>query len=163
MKLRRYRVGEEVAIWEAFFQATHVSNARDYHPELIDRWAPQDKDMKEWAERLVEKNPFVAIIGEQIVGMAEIEPTGYIDYFYVHPEFQGQGVGTALMATIETEATGAGANRLFADVSVTAKPFFESRGFFVTEARSKTINDHPAPNFVMEKTLTIERDSPASA
>ena len=163
MELRHYKVGEEAAIWEAVFQATHVSNARDYHPELIERWAPQDKDMEQWAERLAEKNPYVAIIAEQIVGMAEIEPTGYIDYFYVHPEFQGQGVGTALMATIETEASRARADRLFANVSVTAKPFFEARGFLVIEACSKTINGHPAPNFVMEKNLTIERDSPASA
>ena len=118
--------------------------------------------MEQWAERLAEKNPFVAIIRKQIVGMAEIDPTGYLGYFYVHPEFQGQGVGTALMATIEIEATRAGADRLFADVSITAKPFFESRGFFVTEARSKTINGHPAPNFAMEKNLACDPAAPDS-
>jgi putative acetyltransferase len=149
MQLRRYKVGEEAAIWDVVFQATRVSNARDYHPELIDRWAPHDKDMEQWAERLADTNPFVAIIGEQIVGMAELDPSGYIDYFYVHPKFQGKGVGTALMAAIEIEASQTGASRLSADVSVTAKPFFESRGFFVVEARSNIVIGHPAPQFAM--------------
>lgn len=153
MKLRRYELGEEAAIWDVVFQATRVSNARNYHPELIDRWAPRDKDMDQWAERLAEKNPLVAIIGEQIVGMAEIDASGHIDYFYVHPEFQGAGVGTALLAAIESEAKRSGADQLSADVSVTAKPFFESRGFVVTEARSNIILGHPAPQFAMAKGL----------
>ena len=47
--------------------------------------------------RLERSNPFVAIVGEQIVGMSEILSDGFIDYFYVHPDFQGQGIGGALI------------------------------------------------------------------
>ena len=140
-------------IWDVCYHATRESIARDYHPDLIARWAPDSKDMSEWSERLSEKNPFVAIVGEKIAGMAEIESSGFIDYFYVHPRFQGRGVGKALMTMIFEEAEAQGVDRLFADVSITARFFFESQGFEITESRSNVILGHPAPNFAMSKNL----------
>lgn len=154
MEIRRYKPGEECAIWDVYFTATHESNAKDYNPNLIERWAPHDQDMGQWAERLAGKNPFVAIVGGEILGMAEVEPDGFIDYFYVHPRWQGKGIGKALLATLESEAARLGVKTLSADVSITAKGFFESRGFCVIEAKENIILGHPAPNFRMEKELT---------
>jgi putative acetyltransferase len=129
MEIRRYNPGEECAIWEVYFQATRESIARDYHPELIDRWAPRDQNMGRWTDRLAQKNPFVAIVEGEIVGMAELETDGFIDYFYVHPRWQGGGIGKALLAPLESEAAKSGINMLSANVSITAKTFFLSRGF----------------------------------
>jgi putative acetyltransferase len=157
MEIRRYQEGEENAIWNIVFCATRESIARDYHPDLINRWAPHDKDMDEWANRIAEQNPFVAIVDGLPVGMAELEDTGFIDYFYVHPEFQGVGVGKALLAAIEDESARLGVSRIYADVSVTAKSFFSSRGFIVVESRSNTILGHSAPNFAMSKQINREQ------
>lgn len=160
MTIRRYLPGEEEAIWQVYFRATHESNARDYHPDLLNRWAPADMDMREWASRLRAKNPFVALLDNQIVGMAELDDTGFIDYFYVHPDFQGQGVGSTLLTTIESEARAMNLDALVADVSITAKDFFESRGFEVVEARTHVIIGHPAPNFGMMKRLDVPTSAP---
>lgn len=154
--IRRYRAGEEPAVWDVFFCATRESNARDYHPDLIERWAPRDRDMAEWAERLRRTNPFVAVIGDAIVGMAEIDGDGAIDYFYVHPKFQSLGVGKALLVALEVEATSHGVSRITLDASVTAHPFFLAQGFQVTEARPSLVIGHPAPNFAMLKVLGSE-------
>ena len=156
MEIRRYKPGEEEAIWQIFFDATHISNARDYHPDLIERWAPKHRDMVDWSERLKETNPFVAVEDGKTVGMAEIEENGFINYFYVHPESQGKGIGKALMTQVEEQAIEYGIKRIFADVSITAKTFFQSRGFEITEERSNVIIGHPAPNFRMEKILPIQ-------
>lgn len=153
MIIRRYQAGEEPAIWNVYFHATHESNARDYHPDLLRRWAPPDQDMDQWRERVAAKNPFVAVIDGMVVGMAELEADGFIDYFYVLPDFQGRGIGSKLLAAIETEAARTGISRLSADVSITAKDFFAFHGFHVTEARSNVIIGHPAPNFAMFKAL----------
>jgi putative acetyltransferase len=160
VEIRRYKHGEEAAVWAVYFAATRESIARDYHADLIDRWAPQDQDMSQWAARLAEKKPFVATVDEGIVGMAEIEPDGFIDYFYVHPKWQGKGIGKALLATLEREAVKAGTRVIFADVSVTAKSFFLSRGFSISEAKSNVILGHPAPNFRMQKSLSSEPHLP---
>jgi N-acetylglutamate synthase-like GNAT family acetyltransferase len=163
MKIRRYQKGEEEAIWDVYFRATHETNSRDYHPDLLHRWAPENKDMDEWRERLAEKKPLIAIIETKIAGMAELEESGFINYFYVHPGFQNRGIGSALLTKIESEAIGLGLSNLFADVSITAKSFFEKRGFSVTEARSNVILGHSAPNFSMSKELKNEPDRPANA
>ena len=154
MIIRRYQPGEEPALWEVYFRATHETNARDYHPDLLNRWAPPDQDMDEWRERLAGKNPFVAILDETIAGMAELEADGFVDYFYVHPAFQRRGVGSRLMEGLMEEARRMTLNALKADVSLTAKAFFEAMGFTVTEVRDNIILGHPAPNFTMRKELS---------
>ena len=111
-----------------------------------------------WAERLKEKNPMVALVDGRIVGMAEVDAAGEIDYFYVHPDFQSRGIGKALLAALKGEALRAGCRRLSADVSITAKGFFEASGFRVSEARENVILGHPAPNFAMSKELRCEED-----
>ena len=162
MEIRRYKRGEEAAIWTVYFAATHESNARDYHAELIERWASHDQDMGQWNARLEQKNPFVAVADGEIVGMAEIDRDGFIDYFYVHPRWQGRGIGTALLGTLEAEAGAMEIRQIFADVSVTAKAFFLSRGFCVTEAKSNVILGHLAPNFRMQKRLSSEPNAAAN-
>lgn len=151
MIIRRYQPGEEPAIWNVYFRATHESNVRDYHADLLRRWAPPDQDMEQWASRVFDKNPFVAEVEGQIVGMAEIDDQGGIDYFYVLPEFQGQGIGLSLLKALESDARNNEVRALTADVSLTAKSFFESQGFQVVEARMNVILGHPAPNFAMRK------------
>lgn len=153
MTIRRYLAGEEAPIWRVYFRATHETNAADYHPELLNRWAPADMDMTEWASRLREKNPFVALLDDQIVGFAELDATGYVDYFYVAPERQRQGVGKALMTTLVSEASTLGVPAMTADVSLTAKDFFLAQGFEVVESRMNLILGHPAPNFFMIRRL----------
>ena len=69
MEIRRYKLGEEGAIWRVYFDATHESIARDYHPDPIERWAPHNQDMKTWGERLARKNPFVAIMDADLLGL----------------------------------------------------------------------------------------------
>jgi len=162
MVIRRYNYGEEGAVWKVYFAATRESIARDYHADLVNRWAPHDQDMSQWADRLAQKNPFVAVVDEEIVGMAEIEPDGFIDYLYVHPRRQNRGIGKALLATLESEAAKLGLNVITADVSITAKAFFLSRGFRITEAKSNIILGHAAPNFRMQKTLSSEPDGQAN-
>ena len=86
-----------------------------------------------------------------IVGFAEFEPNGHIDCFYVHHEFQGKGVGSALMATIEANAATNKIHRIYSEVSITAKPFFESKGFQVVKQQKVNIRGCELTNFVMEK------------
>jgi len=116
------------------------------------RYAPAD--MPQWTERIRAKNPFVAEHGGQILGFAELEPDGHIDYFYCHHAHQRQGVGRMLYAAIEAEATRLQIPCLHAAVSTNAKAFFLRMGFEVVKEQRNIVCGVVAPNSIMRKLLT---------
>jgi hypothetical protein len=71
-------------------------------------------------------------------------------------------VGKALLAKLEAEAAELGVRGISAEVSITAKEFFLSRGFRIIEAKSNVILGHPAPNFRMQKAVNSEPDGAAN-
>ncbi|WP_369825877.1 hypothetical protein [Achromobacter sp. HZ34] len=40
MRIRRFRLGDEPALFQVFHSAIHLIAARDYTPEQIEAWAP---------------------------------------------------------------------------------------------------------------------------
>ncbi|MBU1110708.1 GNAT family N-acetyltransferase [Patescibacteria group bacterium] len=153
MQVRRYKPGEEEELWQLYHDTTHIINGEVYSKEQVERWAPHDKNMDEWKERIKKKNPFVAVEDSKIVGFAELEADGHIDYFYAHHQWQGKGVGSMLYSAIEKEAISQKIPHLYADVSVLAKEFFLKQGFKVLVEQNNIICGAPAPNFKMEKKL----------
>ena len=153
VEIRRYEPGEEAELWALYYNTVHRIVARQYTLEHVNRWAPSDIDQDAWIARLARSNPFVAVVDNRIVGFAELETNGHIDYFYCHHEWQSKGVGTALMQTIETHGKSLGISRLFAEVSSTAIHFFSAKGFAVIEERDNIVCDAPAKQYIMEKHL----------
>ena len=97
---------------------------------------------------------FIVTQGSVISGFANLEQSGLIDMFYVHADRQRLGVGRLLYRRIEGAARNMGLPRLTADVSITARPFFESMGFTVITPQTITLDSVELSNFVMEKPLT---------
>ena len=144
-------------MWQLYYDTTHIIIGEFYTKEQVQRWAPDDKNMDEWKERVREKNPFVAVEDGNIIGFAELESDGQINYFYVHHKWQGKGVGSALYNSIEGEATRQGIPFLYADVSKPAKGFFLRQGFEIVEEKNNIVCGAPAPNFTMKKRLPGDR------
>src|SRR5436190_16410909 len=97
MLIRRFREGDERALWEVFFSAIHETASEDYTPEQIDAWAPRNFDSIKWANRMLGIQPFVAELDGNIVGYADVQASGYIDHFFVSPTVARRGIGSLLM------------------------------------------------------------------
>lgn len=151
VQVRCYQDGDAKHIASIFYNTVHTVNAKDYTKEQLNAWAPYYDNYAAWQEKYAKLNPFVATIDGTIVGFAEFEPNGHIDCFYVHHEFQGAGVGTALMREIEMEAREKLLPRIYAEVSITARAFFASKGFQVIKQQTVGIRDTELTNFLMEK------------
>ena len=66
---------------------------------------------------------------------------------FVHKDFQGKGIATILLNEIERYATATGIIRITSEVSLTARPFFEQRGYIVTEEQKRRANQLSLTNF----------------
>ena len=87
------------------------------------------------------------------MGFADLQADGYIDQFFVSGFLGRQGIGRKLMEHIEAEARLRGIESLYSHVSLTAEPFFASRGFFVEERRQPVLRGVAFNNALMRKTL----------
>lgn len=127
--------------------------AKDYTPAQILAWAPDTLDMEMFAVRLASRPTFVAEIDGAVAGFTDTEADGHIDLFFVHPDHQRRGVGTALLDFLEARAKDNGLDRMYAEVSITARPLFEAHGFSVLAAQEVSLRGQTLRNYRMEKRL----------
>lgn len=153
MEIRRFKNGDEAALFQVFFTAIHRVASHDYSAEQIQAWAPADLDFDAWASRVRRNQPFVVELGDEIAGFADLQPQGYIDQFFVSGTRPRQGVGNALMRRLHLEAHAVGLSELSADVSRTAEPFFARHQFQVVERRYPVRGGVMIPNAFMKKRL----------
>lgn len=153
MQIRPYQAGEERELWQLFYHTIHAVNARDYTPEQLAAWAPSEIDHDQWRVRIAGMNPLVCVAEETIVGYASLLVSGHVDHFYVHHAWQRRGVGARLYQTLEATAFERRLKELTSDVSITARPFFESRGFRVIRPQEVVRDGVMLRNFKMAKTL----------
>lgn len=157
MQIRAFQQGDEPALWGVFFSAIHQTAAAHYSAAQLDAWAPASPDPHAWEQRMRGICPYVAVVQEAIVGYADLQQDGYIDHFFVSPTIARQGVGSALMQHLLSQARAQGIAALYSDVSITARPFFERWGFQVERAQLVPIRGETLQNFRMRKDLLHER------
>jgi len=150
--IRRYRSADLDAVIEIYQRAIREVASKDYSPAQVEAWAQVDRDG--FATRRLSRPTWVAVLGEERLGFTDLEPDGHLDMMFVHPAHQGIGVATLLCATVEAAATEQGIGRLFAEASLTARPFFERRGFSVIAAQQVEKRGQVLRNFRMEKSIS---------
>ena len=89
----------------------------------------------------------------RIAGFARVEPDGYVDLMFVHPDIQGQGVAAMLFNRIVIWAKAQKVKTLFTESTVSGRGFFESRGFRVVREQHLGRNNMSLLNFVMERAV----------
>ena len=115
--------------------------------EQLNAWATGHVDLEAWNKSLLEHYSIVAVDNGIIVGFGDIDQTGYLDRLYVHADYQGRGIATAICNKLEQSVSG----KIVTHASVTAKPFFEKRGYKVIKEQSVERHGVFLTNFVMEK------------
>ncbi|WP_029912647.1 GNAT family N-acetyltransferase [Pelobacter seleniigenes] len=148
-----YSTDRAAEIADLFHSAVHAINPALYSPAEQEAWAPTPVDYAFWEARLAMKKPLVAIHDQCVAGFIELEHSGHIDCFYVHPDFQRQGVGGLLYKALEQQAQQRAIKLLFVEASLLVKDFFLQRGFQVISQNRLERNGEVLINFSMEKRL----------
>ena len=148
MYIRKYNTSDCKYLAELFYQTVHNVNAKDYTKEQLDVWATGNVNLNEWDKSFFEHFTIVAIKNEIIVGFGDIDKTGYLDRLYVHKDYQGQGIASAICDELEQQIN---TNRIITHASITAKTFFEQRGYRVIKGQQVIRDGISLTNYVMEK------------
>jgi GNAT superfamily N-acetyltransferase len=128
-------------------------NQQAYSAEQLHAWAPQAPDPRTWHERTGSRLTLVAEAEDEVLGFAEMEEDGHLDMLYVRKDAVGRGVGSRLYRAVERRARERGLERVFTEASITARPFFERKGFCVVREQTVTVRGVAMTNFAMEKSL----------
>ena len=148
IKLKLYNSEDLEQIARLFYDTVHAVNIRDYTEPQVNAWATGNINLKEWDKSLSEHLTYVALADKLIIGFGDIDADGYLDRLYVHKDYQRRGIATALCNRLESEIE---ADHIKVHASITARPFFEKRGYQVIESREVVRNGVSLKNYVMIK------------
>lgn len=147
MIIREYQSCDCKEITELFYNTVHTVNLKDYAIEQLNAWATGKVDLEQWNRSLQAHFSLVAVDGGMIVGFGDIDTTGYLDHLYVHKDCQGKGIATAICEVLEQAVS----SKIITHASITAKPFFENRGYRVITEQQVVRQNVLLTNFIMEK------------
>jgi GNAT superfamily N-acetyltransferase len=147
LEIRRATAADAEAVYEIVLQALRETNARDYPASVIDRLVLTLP--KGVASKLEEWHAYVAVVDGRIIGTGSLNGST-VRAVFVHPDYQGRGIGTKLMNAVENAADVQSVNTLSVQSSITAQPFYAKRGFkvvregFYGEERTIVMSKRPS-------------------
>lgn len=129
-------------------------NARDYTEEEVKDWASCGDSEIRWRE-LLAGNRYVGAFNEcnVLVGFSSMNKDGYLNSMFVHKDFQHRGIATQLLSEVERIAGQYGVRYITCEVSLTARTFFEKKGYEIVKIQKRLANRLELTNFVMRKVL----------
>lgn len=145
--IRAYRETDCKTLSALFYETVHAVNAADYTREQLSAWAHDKNQLQTRQPALSSQRTLVAEINGKTVGFGSIDAAGCLDLLFVHKDFQRQGIATALCDRLEQ-----GYSVLKTYASITAKPFFERRGYEVVREQEVFRYGIALKNYEMQKT-----------
>ena len=151
--IRRATLVDLKEITSLFVETIKAVNKTDYTKEQIVEWIKSANDLQRWEGIVRDQYFVVAELEHQIIGISSLDGDDYIDFMYVHKDFQKRGIAQCMYDHLEGVARDLGAQHLFSDVSITARPFFEKQNFVIIKQNQHERNGHILINYRMEKVL----------
>lgn len=148
MTIRKYRPDDCAEMARLFYETVHSVNTKDYTEEQVNAWADGNVDTARWNSSFLAHTSLVAVEDGMIVGFGDMAEDGYLDRLYVHKDHQRRGVAAAICDELEGTVD---APVFSTHASITARPFFESRGYSVIKEQRVERHGVYMTNFVMEK------------
>ena len=153
MKITTRRTApEDLEELQALFVDTiRATCSNDYNKDQINAWTASVENIDRWNRLISHQYSIVAEIDSKIVGLAALDDPEYLDFLYVHKDYQRRGIANVLFDELKLESLHQGHYKLISDVSITAKQFFESKGFEVVKQNKKEIRGVEITNYRMKE------------
>ncbi|MBO9691892.1 GNAT family N-acetyltransferase [Chryseobacterium sp.] len=127
---------------------------KDYDQHQLEAWKSGADNKERWIKVIRDQYVLVAVSGNQIAGFCTLDQGNYIDLLFVHKDYQQKGIASILYNEVEKEVRLHHQMLITADVSKTARPFFERIGFHVIQEQEVNIKGIALTNYKMAKNLS---------
>lgn len=154
VRIRKALVSDTEAVCGVHKSSIRALCAGAYSAEQIEAWigprVPKDY------EQFLKETVFLAAEADEVVtAFAILSPaTGELHALYVDPGHVGEGIGSALLRAVETEARECGLSMIALNATLNSVSFYERRGY---SSRGGAVNELPdgteLPCVRMEKAL----------
>jgi ribosomal protein S18 acetylase RimI-like enzyme len=134
MNIGRFQESDAAAVSELIRTTLQISNSRDYPPEIINALIERETP-DHILQRASWTHFYVAEDDSKIIGCGAIGPywdrqdESSLFTIFVHPDFQGKGVGKAIVETLERDEFALRAKRIEIPASITGLPFYQKMGY----------------------------------
>ena len=146
LTLRCYKPDDCHILAALFYDTVHTINRRDYTEEQVNAWADGKLNLTEWNLSFRNHNTVIAEKNGNITGFGDMDSDGYLDRLYVHKDYQHQGIATAICDVLEQNFRG---SEIITHASITAKGFFEKRGYKAIKQQQVYRHGIPLINYIM--------------
>lgn len=132
--IRPYVIGDETDIAELVATTMRISNQGDYSKEDIEKLIIEHSP-EFFSERASESHFYVACDNKKIIGCGGItgywgsKTESYLLSIFVFPEYQGNGIGSQIVKTLEKDEYFSRAWRTEVGSSITAVDFYRKLGY----------------------------------
>lgn len=154
MTIRKAQTSDIKLLSHLFRETIRSINTVDYSNDEIEDWVSCGDNTEHWINLIT--NLFFIVAERksgEIVGFSSIRKDGYLHSMFVHKEYQRQGIASLLYAEIHKYAKINDIKEISSGVSITARGFFEKKGFVVKKEQKRKANNQYLTNYQMVKLL----------
>lgn len=151
IKYRPAQTNDLRTLQKLFVETIRSTCRNDYSPEAIEAWTTSVHNTERWMSVVENQFCLIAEIDGRVAGFGSLDKGEYLDFMYVHKDFLRQGVANALFEKLKERSVQLGYQTLSSDVSITARPFFEKKGFTVIRENKNIVNGVEIINFHMSQ------------
>ena len=134
MIIRRFEKADAVEVSRLIRTTIQISNAKDYPAELLDALVKTETE-EHVLERAGWTHFYVVTDEDRIIGCGAIGPywgkedESSLFTIFVHPDYQGKGIGRDIIHTLEQDEYFQRAQRIEIPASITGVPFYRKMGY----------------------------------
>ena len=151
IKIRNAEPGDLAELQILFSETIMQTCQNEYSLNQRKVWSNAVKKTEKWNKSLKEEFFIVAENDGMIVGFSSLKNENYLNLMYIHKDFIRKGIASRLYKKIKTKSIEYGTKKLSADVSKTARPFFEKLGFRVLKENKNIVEDEIVINYNMSE------------
>jgi len=147
MEIRRFKEEDAKEVSDLIRKTILISNTKDYPKDLMDALI-ETETPEHVLQRASWTHFYVVVDEQQIIGCGAIGPywgkedESSLFTIFVLPEYQGQGIGRAIIDTLEKDEYFLRAHRIEIPASITGVPFYLKMGYNYKDGITEPDEEH---------------------